>query len=160
MTLSLEQKSLYRILFDRTGILRSVSRVLTDDEQKEFMHQVFHEVEKLTGAMDNGMLSNQDIIDSMDGLCAQFGVSFGQAQQPINVILKFHFYLTRSWDVRTKAALDCPVDRITQEHVGQRAVALGRLDKSRYLELQDQIAGKGQTRLDFDRVWDEQNLQF
>lgn len=159
MTLSLEQKSLYLILFNATMIARSLGKTLSDDKLKEFKTAVFQKVDKLTDRMDRGELSDDDIVGSIDSLCSQFGVSFGQAQKPINVILKYHFYVTRSWDAKSKAVLHCPIDSFQLEKLARRGMSLARLDKNNYLKLQQEIAGKRQTRLDFDRAWDEQNLR-
>lgn len=160
MSLSLEQKSLYLVPFDRTQIERSIAKTLNADELRDFKIAVFREVGKLTDRMDSGELSEEDIVDSVDALSSQFRVSAGHAQKPINVILKHHFYLTRGWDARTKTALHCPIDSVVFEKLGKRQMSLISLDMDKYLQLQSEIAEKGPARLDFDRALDEQNLQF
>jgi len=160
MSLSLEQKSLYLILFDRTQIARSVAKTLDEGKLREFKIAVFQKVNNLTERMDKGELSEEDIVDSIDSLCSQFGVSFGQSQKPINVMLKYHFYLTRRWDARSKTVLHCPIDSGVFDRLGEKGMSLASLDKNKYLELQKEIAEKGQTGLDFDRAYDAQNLQF
>ena len=159
MNLSLEHKSLYLILFNATMIGRSPGKTLMEDELKQFKIAAFEEVDKLAGRMDKGEISEDDIMSSIDSLRARFRISFGQAQKPINVILKYHFYLTRSWDTKTKGVLHCPIDSVQLERLGKRGTSLARLDKDNYLELQAQIQTKGQTRIDFDRMWDELNLR-
>ena len=160
MSLSLEQKSLYLILYDRTQVERSIALTLSEKELKEFKIAVFQEIEGLTDRMDRGELSEEDIVCSFDSLCSRFGVSFGQAQKPINVILKHHFYITQSRDARTKATLHCPIDSVVLGELGRRDLCLARLARDAYLAAQKEVEDRGATRLDFDRVYDEQNLRY
>lgn len=56
-------------------------------------------------------LTEKDIIDAINSLVNEFGISFGQAQKPINVILQYHFYLANGGDA-IKKVLHCQIDSI------------------------------------------------
>lgn len=144
-------------------VLRSVGKnIKAGKSVKDFKVRVFQELEKLINKMDKSKLTEHDIVSAIESLVNEFGISFGQAQKPINVILKYHFYLTDGDDNIIKV-LHCPVDSIILKKLGKSGVSLTKIDKNRYLKLQQEIKGKtencGSTRIEFDTQWDEQHLQ-
>ena len=106
-----------------------------------------------------GQLTENDILDSIRSLSSEFGISLGQAQKPINVILKYHFYLTRSEDEQTKKVLYCPIDSVVLKDLLGRKLSLTLIDEKMYLAIQDLIQKHSKTRIDYDTVWDKQHLQ-
>ena len=100
MALTIYQKSVYLIILNATMILRSVGKSLkaneSDKSVKDFKIKVFEKINKLTDLMDKRLLKENNILDSIKELSKEFPISFGQAQKPINVILKYHFYLTKN----------------------------------------------------------------
>jgi len=157
MTLSLHQKSLYLMIYNATMISRSVGRA--DKNVRDFKISVFEELEKLTDKMDAGTLVEKNIIRSIDELRNEFEISFGQAQKPINVILKYHFYLTKSDESTIKDVLHCPIDSVILEELDRKKKSLSDIDKEEYLKIQKDIGDRGKTRIGFDTKWDEQNLR-
>jgi hypothetical protein len=153
-------------------ISRSVAKNFKSERRlrlKNFKIEVFKEIKKLTSKMNAGKLSEKDIIKSIDNLRNKFKISFGQAQKPINVILKYHFYLTRKNKDLTKdpmkKVLHCPIDSIILKRLGERSnLKLTAIDKDKYLELQERIEHYCKkkhfnTRIEFDELWDEQHLK-
>jgi len=158
--LTIHQKSVYLIIFNATMISRSVGKNIKKGKTlKDFKVQVFEELETLTNKIDRGNLSEKDIIDSIDKLTREFGISFGQTQKPINVILKYHFYLTKKDDNWLKGILHCPIDSLILKKLGKRGISLTKIDKQKYLEIQEEIKNRCTTRITFDTQWDEQHLR-
>ncbi|HBI81853.1 MAG TPA: hypothetical protein DDY04_07945 [Bacteroidales bacterium] len=160
MTLTIHQKSVYLIIFNATMILRSVGKnIKADKSVKDFKVKVFKELENLTNKMDTGKLTEENIIYSIESLSNKFGISFGQAQKPINVILKYHFYLTKNNDDHIKKTLHCPIDSIILKELGNSGISLTKITKDKYLGIQKEIENRCDTRIEFDTQWDEQHLQ-
>jgi len=157
MPLTIHQKSVYLTIFNATMILRSVGKNIKGT-LKDFKVRVFEELEKLISKMDEGTLTERDIIDSIDNLTREFGISFGQAQKPINVILKYHFYLTKKNDDRLKGTLHCPIDSFILRKLGKKGISLTKIDKEEYLKIQEEIKNRSPARITFD-TWDEQHLR-
>ncbi|MCD6531190.1 hypothetical protein J7K99_01945, partial [bacterium] len=67
--------------------------------------------------MEKSELTENNIIAAIESLSNEFGISFGQAQKPINVILKYHFYLTNGND-DIKKELHCPIDSVILKKLG------------------------------------------
>ena len=140
-------------------ISRSVGKSIKKGKSvKDFKVQVFKQVEKLIDKMDKNKLTEDDIISSIESLVNEFGVSFGQAQKPINVILKYHFYLANNND-NMKKVLHCPIDSIILKKLGKKGLSLTKIDKEIYLQLQKEIEKRCNTRIEFDTLWDEQHLR-
>ena len=161
MTLSVHQKSIYLILFNATMISRSVGKTLKATGRAKlasFKIRVFEEVESLIAAMDTGTLTEPAIMGSIQALANEFGISVGQAQKAINVILKYHFYLTRPEDQAIRRVLHCPIDSVVQKRLHRRVIPLTRIGMTEYVALQQEIQSRSLCRLDFDTVWDEQHL--
>jgi hypothetical protein len=162
MALRIHQKSIYLILFNATMISRSVGKTLKATGRAEvrcFKIRVFQEVESLIAEMDAGTLAESAIVASIEALSNEFGISVGQAQKAINVILKYHFYLTRPDDQSMRQVLHCPIDSIVQKRLRKRVIPLTRIGMSEYVALQNQIQSRSTCRLDFDTVWDEEHLR-
>lgn len=160
MGLTIYQKSVYLIIFNATMISRSVAKNIGENRDvKDFKVRVFKELETLTNKMDTGTLTEKDILDSIDNLSNEFRISFGQAQKPINVILKYHFYLTRSNDKKIEKILHCPIDSLILKKLNIRGISLTKINKEIYLEIQKDIEDRCNTKIAFDTQWDEQHLR-
>ena len=178
MPLTIYQKSLYLIILNATMILRSIGRTFRkrpevndesiEEEIKKFKQKVFEEIETLTNLMNNGNLLEENILKSIKRLSEEFGISFGQAQKPINVILKYHFLLTREENDPQKKELHCPIDSKNLRNIHRSGLSLKRIneDEDKYLEIQSEILeiqqnreGFNATRVDFDISWDRRNLE-
>jgi hypothetical protein len=93
----------------------------------------------------------------------EHGVSWGQAQKGINVILKCHQFLFHQSKKKLNHALDCPLDSVVLKKIGQKK-SLRKISKSDYKIFQDEIlvAARNErvsSRVKFDKHWDEQNLR-
>jgi len=160
MALTIHQKSIYLIIFNATMISRSVGKnIKAGKSLKDFKASVFKELEMLTNKIDTSTLTEENIIYSIDNLRNKFGISFGQSQKPINVILKYHFYLTKSNEDSTKKMLHCPIDSLILKKLGKSGVSLTKVNKENYLEIQKEIENRVDTRIAFDTQWDEQHLR-
>jgi len=157
--LSIHQKSVYLIILNATMILRSIGKTFKKNGKEliDFKKRLFKELEDLTYKMDKGLLMETDIINSIRRLEKNFGISFGQAQKPINVVLKYHFYGTCNMDSRIKSILHCPLDSKILKEIGCY-LFLPHIDYKKYNEIQNLIATKAQSRLEFDSIWDRQHL--
>ena len=141
-------------------ISRSVGKNIKANKSiKDFKVKVFEKIEILTNKMDTGTLTGENIIDSINNLSNEFGISFGQAQKPINVILKYHFYLTKNNNEHIRKALHCPIDSVILKKLDKSGISLTRITKQNYLEIQNEIENRCHTRIVFDTQWDEQHLQ-
>ncbi len=160
MALTIHRKSVYLIIFNATMILRSVGKSLQGNKSvKDFKIKVFGKLDMLTERMDNVMLTEDDIVDSINNLSEEFQISYGQAQKPINVILKYHFYLTKNSDNNIKKMLHCPIDSLILRRLDRRGIFLTKIDKGMYSELQSEIQRRCSTRIEFDTQWDKQHLR-
>jgi hypothetical protein len=160
--LSIHQKSIYLILFNTTMVSRSVGKTLKARGRLTvgaFKIRAFQEIDRLISEMDAGTLTEPSIMHSIQRLSNEFGISVGQAQKPINVILKYHFYLTRPHDSTKRRILHCPIDSVVQKRLGRPLVRLTRLGMPEYMALQNEILRRSGSRLDFDTVWDEKHLR-
>lgn len=160
MALTIYQRSIYLIIFNATMISRSVGKNITAGKSvKDFKVRVFEKLEMLTNKMDMGKLIEKNIVDSINDLSEEFQISFGQAQKPINVILKYHFYLTKDHNDPIKKALHCPIDSLILKKLDKSGISLTKITKEKYLELQKEIQSHYDTRIEFDTHWDEQHLR-
>lgn len=163
MALTIYQKSVYLIILNATMILRSVGKSLkaneSDKSVKDFKIKVFEKINKLTDLMDKRLLKENNILDSIKELSKEFPISFGQAQKPINVILKYHFYLTKNENAEVKKILYCPVDSIILRKFKKNKVFLTNIKEKEYLEIQREIEKVAPVRIKFDIKWDEQHLR-
>jgi hypothetical protein len=140
-------------------ISRSIGKnIKAGKSVKDFKIKVFEKLEILTNKMDENKLTDQDIIDAVEDLSNEFGISFGQAQKPINVILKYHFYLMSN-EARIEKILHCPIDSLILKKLGKKGISLTKINKKEYLRLQKEIENRSDTRIAFDTQWDEQHLR-
>lgn len=165
MTLSIQQKSIYLILFNATMVMRSIGkRIKNKEKQLEFKKALFEEIEKLTRFMDKGKLVEMNILHSITILSKKFNISFGQAQKPINVILKYHFFLTENQNTGIKSALHCPLDSVVLKELKKyykdlNLLSLESMNQEAYVDLQEKIKSQTPTRIEFDIKWDKQHLE-
>ena len=161
MGLTIYQKSVYLIILNSTMILRSIGKSFQKDKNRlqKFKVEAFNKIMVLTDKMDRGELTEKDIEEAIDNLSEEFGISIGQSQKPINVILKYHFYLTRNNNKNIEETLHCPVDSTVLGQLKEGRTSLSRIDKGKYLEIQYKIKQKCNPRIKFDDSWDEQNLR-
>ncbi len=158
MALTTHQKSVYLIIFNATMISRSVGKSLKGNKSvKDFKIRVFEKLNRLTDLMNTDRLTEDNILDSIKELSDEFQISFGQAQKPINVILKYHFYLTSKDDI--KKILHCPIDSVILKILNKKGISLTRIGKEKYLEIQQEIQNRCPSRIEFDTQWDEQHLR-
>ena len=159
MSLKTYQKSIYFILFNATMISRSVGKTIKGrKDMKYFKLRLFKKLDNLTTLMDNKKLTENNILKAIENLANEFRISFGQAQKAINVILKYHFYLTNNKNIQVKNALYCPLDSIILKALKKRKF-LTNINKEEYLEIQNEIAKRCFPRIDFDEIWEKQLLQ-
>ena len=159
MSLKTYQKSIYFILFNATMISRSVGKTIKGrKDMKYFKLRLFKKLDNLTTLMDNKKLTENNILKAIENLANEFRISFGQAQKAINVILKYHFYLTNNKNIQVKKALYCPLDSIILKALKKRKF-LTNINKEEYLEIQNEIAKRCFPRIDFDKIWEKQLLQ-
>ena len=161
MALSLQQKSVYLILFNTTMISRSLGKTFDSrDRLKKFKGRVFKEIERLTDEIDKGVLVETNIVNSISKLSHEFNISFGQAQKPINVILKYHYYLSKILNNNIERALHCPLDSKIMKKIGVRGLSLAKMKKAKYFEIQRKIQGliPSEARITYDIRWDKDNL--
>lgn len=161
MALKLEEKSVYLMIFNATMIARSVGKTFNGNDRKlkEWKKETFKEIKKLTGRMDEENLTEGDILSSIERLSSEFEISWGQAQKPINVILKYHFYLSDYRDKDIKKALHCPIDSKILGEAGRTNLTLTEMDKEEYLEIQKEIEEEEPIKIEFDEKWDEEKLK-
>jgi len=142
-------------------ILRSIGRTLEGDRNRlrNFKIKTYLELESLLSKMERNKLKEENIIFSIEKISKKCGISFGQSQKAINVILKYHYYLCKKYiDYSMKKILHCPVDSII---LGELSITepLARIDKEQYLEIQQRIAKKVFPKINFDKKWDKQHLK-
>lgn len=109
--------------------------------------------------MDTGKFTEDKILASIEALSKEFQISFGQAQKPINVILKYHFYLAKIEDDRIKKELNCPIDSTILKALHISGTSLTKIGKKKYLAIQQEIQNGRPSRIEFDTQWDERHLR-
>lgn len=182
MPLTIYQKSLYLIIYNATMISRSISKTFrektivkeknktkikkkvdkkVENKRRKFRISVFNEIEKLTNKMDNKTLKEQDIWKSIKELSEKYKISIGQAQKPINVILKYHFFASKNKSKKIKSALHCPIDSRNLEELNRSGISLTKINKEKYSEIQCKINkdNEYETRIDLDVNWDKTHLK-
>ncbi len=161
MALSIEQKSVYLSVLNSTMILRSIGRSLRSKSRvKEFKIRIFKETEILINKIENSILSENDILDSIDKFCDEFSISFGQAQKAINVVLKYHYYMYEDYlDAEIKSVLHCPLDSKILNKLGINNKPLTKIGKKEYLDIQNRIYLREPTKIDFDKIYDIEYLK-
>jgi hypothetical protein len=161
MTLTIYQKSVYSIIYNATMISRSIGKSSMGRKQKvkNFKIRVFEKLDNLTDLMNNGKLTEGDILKAITVLSNEFQLSFGQAQKPINVILKYHFYLSYVQNNEIKKILHCPVDSVILKALKKSGSSLTKIDKGKYLSLQREIQKRCSSKIEFDTLWDEKHLR-
>ncbi len=164
MPLTVQQKSVYHIIFNATMIARSISKNPNYNGTQsinKFRQSTIETIEKLAESMSKGTLTDNMITDSIEDLKKKTKVSFGQAQKPLNVILKYHYYLTYP-KKRVRAIeqlLHCPIDSVVLKSLKYRATSLAKIKKKEYLKIQKMIENDSPTtKIAFDSVWDNQHL--
>jgi hypothetical protein len=113
--------------------------------------------------MDSGTLAESDITKAIASLVGKFGISWGQSQKAINVILKYHQFLYHSDKPQLKEILHCPLDSVILGQIKERK-SLRRINDSDYWSFQEKISNRAKemnlgSRVDFDKYWDERNLR-
>jgi hypothetical protein len=160
--MTLQQKSVYLIILNATMILRSIGRTLKQNHigtTADYKRSLFNKLEHLTACMDDGRLTEEQIIKTIKALAAEFDISIGQSQKAINVILKFHFYLSTKQNKTMRKVLHCPVDKIILHGLKWRQTSLNKIDLQEYRAIQREIAARCTSKIEFDRNWDIQLLQ-
>ena len=160
MPLNIYQKSLYIGLFNSTMIGRSVGKIFKKEHKsfKDFKLAILEESENLICKMEKKTLSEKDIIDSLDGIVERFKVSYGQAQKGINVILKYHYQLYKNLKKYNGKALHCPLDSNILAELKIKDLPLSKIDKEKYLSIQNKIANLSDIRVDFDEKYEKKYL--
>lgn len=160
--MTLQQKSVYVIILNATMILRSIGRTLKRNHRgttADYKRSLFRKLERLTACMDNKSLTEAQIVRAIRSLAAEFDISIGQSQKAINVILKYHFYLSAKQNKKMRKVLHCPVDRITLRGLKWKKISLNNLEIKEYRNIQRKIADICKNRIDFDDGWDEQLMK-
>lgn len=158
MSLNIYQKSVYAGLFNSTMIGRSVGKTFKKTNKKldDFRLTVLYTSENLIDKMDKNILSEKDIINSLDELTECFKVSYGQSQKAVNVILKYHYQLYKEFKNYDGSVLHCPLDSTILKELGRNYLSLSKIDKQNYLLIQDEIKTKSRgNRVDFDKLYEE-----
>lgn len=161
MSLSVEQKSVYLIILNATMILRAVGKTFKKNKKKlkDFKIETFIEIEKLINKMEHKQLNEADIVSSIERISDKCGISFGQAQKVINVLLKYHYHLNKRFiDKTIKEVLYCPLDSVVLYELGVNQ-SLTKINKENFLDIQQNIARRIFPRIDFDKQWDKQHLE-
>lgn len=155
------EKSVYLDIFNESMNVRMLGESFPlhgrAERIKKFKWLVFAELEHLCSRMKFESLQTSDIRKSIEHVSTAAGVSFGQAQKAINVLLKYHYFLHDA-ESGAGAELDCPLDGLVLRELGVR-ISLQRLEREEYVDIQEKIAGLVSRRVDFDRRWDEQRLK-
>jgi len=155
--LSIQQKSVYLIIFNATMIARSLGKTLKEEELKKYKVELFNQLDNLTGKIDNETLKESDILKAIEDLANQFNISWGQSQKAINVILKYHLLLNSKQ--KSKSVLHCPLDSIILKELEIKPLSLAKMDKNKYLEIQTKINERYKDKIDFDIKWDKIHLE-
>jgi hypothetical protein len=160
---SLHQKSAYLIILNATMILRSIGTTFKHNNDgktlKEYKICLFKILCEIFNLIESNEFNENVLRNSIIELANQFSISIGQSQKPINVILKFHYYLNNINNNDIKKQLDCPIDKIILKELGFTNLSLNAIDLEQYNKLQKIINERVQFRIDFDDIWDRQHLE-
>jgi hypothetical protein len=160
---SLHQKSAYLIILNATMILRSIGTTFKHNNDgktlKEYKICLFKILCEIFNLIESNEFNENVLRNSIIELANQFSISIGQSQKPINVILKFHYYLNNINNNDIKKQLDCPIDKIMLKELGFTNLSLNAIDLEQYNKLQKIINERVQFRIDFDDIWDRQHLE-
>jgi hypothetical protein len=164
MALLPQLKSIYLGVFNATMISRSLRRDLSRKRLSQFKIALFRALDRLTDKMDSRTLIEPDITKAIRTLVNKFGVSWGQAQKGINVILKCHQFLYHRERKRLKRILHCPLDSVVLHEIKVRRSLRRIKEKVEYETLQKKIADRAKkmgfdSRVAFDKYWDDRNLK-
>lgn len=144
-------------------ILRSIGQTLIQNNNgltvRDFKIYLFSKIEYLINLMTANGFTENNLITSITDIANSFSISIGQSQKAINVILKYHFYLTGINNNEIKSALHCPIDSKILSVLGINNLSLSSIDLERYLEIQNTISQIAEYRIDFDYHWDRQHLE-
>ncbi|OQA67604.1 MAG: hypothetical protein B6D44_01065 [Ignavibacteriales bacterium UTCHB2] len=144
-------------------ILRSIGLTLHRNNAvltiRDFKIQLFNKIESLTDLIDTSAFNETELINHITELANYFSISIGQSQKAINVILKYHYHLTRINNNEIKRALHCPIDSKILAVLEINNLSLNAIDIERYLEIQNTISQRIEYRVDFDVHWDTQHLE-
>lgn len=170
MGLTIHQKSVYLTIYNATMIARSIGKTFkrkfkkeeAEKKLKEFKIEVFKKLDNLTDLMNTNKLTEKHILTSIRKLKEKFNISFGQAQKPINVILKYHFYLAKGQDNSMKKVLHCPIDSQKLPELNRSGVPLTKICEEIYKEIQKKIEVKDEysAKIDLDNKYDEKSLKY
>lgn len=145
-------------------ILRSIGKTINNKKKlANFKRNLFIVIESLINLMENKRLTDADIIDSISYLKSRFGISFGQTQKGINVVLKYHYRLNEGKFKSCASILHCPLDSVVMKSLGESKKSLNSVNKKKYVDLQLKILEMnkviGKYKIDYDDIWDIQNLK-
>jgi len=160
--LTIYQKSVYLLILNATMILRSIGHPLHRNNAaltvRDFKIQLFSKIENLTSLIEANAFTENELINSIVDLANHFSISIGQSQKAINVILKYHYHLSRMNNNDIKRILHCPIDSKILEVLGIINLRLNAINLEKYLEIQNRISAITPYRIDFDSHWDNQHL--
>ncbi len=175
-------------ILNETMILRSISKNKDKVNLNEFKKMVIDECKDLFKKIDNGDLTEDNILESIRKIANHFSISFGQAQKPINTILKYYFYLICNNNYDLEKNLHCPIDSKILKHLRKeikkilenlseeeredylnfqeniiKKLSLKELDEECYEKIQEKIKEIQEKRginskVEFDLEWDKQNI--
>jgi hypothetical protein len=159
MSLDIHQKSLYLIIFNATMISRSIGKSIGKEKLAKFKIKFFQRIEKLISKLNSNILTEKNIKYSIRKLSTEFDISFGQAQKPVNVILKYHYYLNHQNNIELKKVLHCPIDSEILISIGIKK-ALTKIKEPEYFKIQKSIREKNNgDALSYDDLWEKQILE-
>ena len=160
-------RSLWLTIINATMIGRALGRAFPPSRRRNrirlYKKLTIEEMARLSAKMDDRTLRRRDIHRSLDKVWNAIpGISFGQAQKGLNVLLKVHWFLYHAGHA-IGAELDCPLDSKVLRSLGGRPTSLARIDRSYYMAKQEEIMShsqlRGEHRVEYDRIWDEDHLR-
>ncbi len=165
--MNIYHKSLWLTIINATMIGRSLGTTLPPNRRhnriKLYKKLTIEEMGKLSAKMDQHTLRRRDIHRALDKIKDAIpGISFGQAQKGLNVLLKVHWFLYHKGHP-IGSELDCPLDSKVLGSLGGPQIRLARIDKPMYMTKQEEIMShsqvRGEHRVEYDRIWDEDHLR-
>jgi hypothetical protein len=163
--------SIYLSILNATMILRSIGKTFKEngyknktkrkERIKEYRKVLFEILNTLVRKMDRKTLTEKEIIKNIEVIAKKFGISIGQSQKAINVILKCHYYLFHEKNKKLKRILHCPLDSIILKKISKKDSLTGIRSVNKYINLQEMIQRKekGKAKIEFDIKWDKINLK-